>query len=139
MGKLQRWPATCLMLKFFHSIYGEKPYTLLCIFSIELIQHVLVGTPYEIWHGTKVVVSHYRVFDYFAYVFINKQRHSKLDAKSSKLVFVGYNTTSKGYKLWEPNTKKVKESAHVTFDETSAYDSFAPKPAHLSKLLQVGV
>jgi len=37
-------------------------------------------TPYEIWHGTKPIVSHYQVFGYFAYVFINKQMHSKLDA-----------------------------------------------------------
>ncbi len=62
-------------------------------------------TPHEIWHGAKPIVSHNRVFGYFAYVFINKKMHSKLDVKSTKLVFLGYNTTTKGYKLWEPNTK----------------------------------
>ncbi len=40
--QLQRRLTTCFMLKVFHSTYGEKPYILLCIFSIELVQHVLV-------------------------------------------------------------------------------------------------
>jgi hypothetical protein len=120
-------------------LWGESIHTIVYFFNRCNPTHLGDKTPYEIWHGTKAIVSHYRVFDYFAYVFINKQRCSKLDVKSSKLVFVGYNTTSKGCKLWEPNTKKVKESADVTFDETSTYNSFAPKPAHFTKLLRVGV
>jgi hypothetical protein len=64
---------------------------------------------------------------------------SKLDVKSTKLVFVGYITTSKGYKLWEPNTKKVRKIVDVIFDETFTYNSFAPIPAHSTKLLQVGI
>ncbi len=115
-------------------LWGEIIHTIVYIFNRTHPTCLSDKTPYEIWHGTKVVVSHYRVFDYFAYVFINKQRHSKLDAKSSKLVFIGYNITSKGYKLWEPNTKKVKESVDVTFDETSTYNSFIPQPANFSKL-----
>ncbi len=116
-------------------LWGEAIHTIVYIFNITNPTCLGDKTPYEIQHGTKVVVSHYQVFDYFVYVFINKQRCSKLDVKSSKLVFVGYNTTSKGYKLWEPNTKKVKENANFTFDETSTYNNFVPKLAHFSKLL----
>jgi hypothetical protein len=63
---------------------------------------------------------------------------SKFDVKSTKLVFVGYIITSKGYRLWEPNTKKVRKIADVIFDETFTYNSFAPILAHSTKLLQVG-
>ncbi len=34
-------------------------------------------------------------------------------------VVVGYNTTNKGYRLWQPSTKKVKECVDVMFNETS--------------------
>jgi hypothetical protein len=95
-------------------------------------------TFYEIWYGTKPIVSHYQVFGYFVYVFINKQMHSNLDAKSTKLVFLGYNITTKGYRFLDPKTKKVKENADVIFDETSLYNNFIPKPAHFIELLQVG-
>lgn len=120
-------------------LWGEAIHIIVYIFNRTNPTRLGDKTPYEIWHGIKAIASHYWVFDYFSYVFINKQRCSKLDVKSSKLVFVGYNTTSKGYKLWEPNTKKVKESVDVTFDETSTYNNFAPKPTHFIKLLQVRI
>ncbi len=72
------------------------------------------------------------------YVFIDKKMCSKLQAKITKLVFVGYINTIKGYRLWEPNTKKVKKNANVIFDETFTYNNFAPIPTHFTKLLQVG-
>ncbi len=72
------------------------------------------------------------------YVFIDKKICSKLDAKITKLVFVGYINTSKGYRLWEPNTQKVRKIANVIFDETFIYNNFTPILAHSTKLLQVG-
>jgi len=81
-------------------------------------------TPYEIWHGAKPAISHYQVFGCFVYVFIDKKMRSKLDAKITKLVFVGYINTNEGYRLWEPNTKKVRKIANVIFDETFTYNNF---------------
>jgi hypothetical protein len=63
---------------------------------------------------------------------------SKLNAKITKLVFVGYINTSEGYKLWEPNKKKVRKIANVIFYETFTYNNFTPILAHSIKLLQVG-
>jgi hypothetical protein len=120
-------------------LWGEAIHNVVYLFNKTNPTRFGDKTPYEIWHGTKAIVSHYQVFDYFAYMFINKQRRSKLDAKRSKLVFVGYNTTNNSYKLWEPNTKKMKKNANVIFYETSTYNSFNPKLAHYTKLLQVGV
>ncbi len=64
--------------------------------------------------------------------------HQQTHAKNTKLVFLRYNTTTKGYRLWEPKTKKVKGSVDVIFDETSTYNNFVPKLAHSIELLQVG-
>ncbi|TYK18651.1 copia-type polyprotein [Cucumis melo var. makuwa] len=45
------------------------------------------------------------------------QKHSTLDDKSEKRVFVGYDVRSKGYKHYNPITKKRMVSRDVVFDE----------------------
>jgi len=39
--------------------------------------------------------------------------------RTPKHSVVGYNTTNKGYRLWQPSTKMVKECVDVMFNETS--------------------
>uniref|UniRef100_A0A2N9F020 Integrase catalytic domain-containing protein n=1 Tax=Fagus sylvatica TaxID=28930 RepID=A0A2N9F020_FAGSY len=47
---------------------------------------------------------------------------SKLDDKSEKYVFIGYDPSSKGYKLYNPSTKKVIVSRDVEFDEEGIWN-----------------
>ncbi|GKD76667.1 retrovirus-related pol polyprotein from transposon TNT 1-94, partial [Tanacetum coccineum] len=79
-------------------------------------------TPQEAWNGLKPTVSHLRVFGSIAYVHIPSQRRSKLDDRSEKHVFVGYDKQSKGYKLYNPVTRKVVVSRDVEFDEEGSWD-----------------
>ena len=67
-------------------------------------------------------VSHLRVFGSIAYVHVPSQRRSKLDDRSEKHVFVGYDKQSKGYKIYNPITGKVVVSRNVEFDEEEAWD-----------------
>jgi len=46
-------------------------------------------------------------------------KHRKLDEKSLVTVLVGFEPGSKGYKLWDRQTRSVKLSRDVTFDESS--------------------
>nr|GEU99660.1 retrovirus-related Pol polyprotein from transposon TNT 1-94 [Tanacetum cinerariifolium] len=71
-------------------------------------------TPQEAWNGMKPTVSHLRIFGSIAYVYVPSQRRSKLDDRSKKHVFVGYDKQSKGYKLYNPVTRKVVEIYKVT-------------------------
>jgi hypothetical protein len=112
--------------------------TIVYLFNKTIPTHFGDKTPYEIWHGVKLAISHYKVFGCFVYVFINKKMRSKLDVKITKLVFVGYINTNKGYRLWEPNTKKVKKIANVIFGETITYNNFTPILAHFTKLFTSG-
>ncbi|CAH9074818.1 unnamed protein product [Cuscuta europaea] len=50
------------------------------------------------------------------------QKHSKLDDKTEKFVFIGYDKHSKGYKLYNPVTKKIIVSRNVQFDEEASWD-----------------
>ena len=46
-------------------------------------------------------------------------KRRKLDAKAVEVTFVGYESGSKGYRLWDKNTRSVHLSRDVTFDESS--------------------
>ena len=53
-------------------------------------------TPYEAWSGRKPNVSHLKIFGSIAYSFVPSQLRKKLDEKSIKCIFVGYNEEIKG-------------------------------------------
>jgi hypothetical protein len=74
-------------------------------------------TPHEVWTGKKPSLTHLRVFGCDAYVHIPKENRSKLDKKDEKCIFIGYKDGLKGYKLWNPETKKVVYSRDVVFRE----------------------
>ena len=77
-------------------------------------------TPQEAWNGRKPRISHFRVFGSIAYVHVPDKKRSKLDDKGKKLVFIGYDMNSKGYKLYNPSNRKTIISRDVEFDEESA-------------------
>ena len=45
----------------------------------------------------------------------------KFDPKSDKAIFLGYSTTSKGYRVYNLKTQTVQISMHVIFDEYDEY------------------
>ena len=63
--------------------------------------------PQEVWIGKKLSLSHLRVFGCDAYVHVPKEKGTKLDSKFEKCSFIGYKDGLKGYKLWNPVTRKV--------------------------------
>ena len=59
------------------------------------------------------------IFSCDAYALIPRNQRSKLDPKSKCCVFVGYDYAVKGYRLWDPSSRKIVISRDVTFDESS--------------------
>ena len=45
-------------------------------------------------------------------------KDDKVNLQAKKFVFLGVKRNMKGYKLWDPENKKIVLSQHVTFDET---------------------
>lgn len=74
-------------------------------------------TPYQKWFGEKPSVEHMKVFGSVAYVHIPNVKRSKMDAKSEKLVFVGYCSDRKAYRFVDPATDKLTISRDVRFLE----------------------
>ena len=74
-------------------------------------------TPQEVWTGKEPSLTHLKVFGCNAYFHVPKENRSKLDKKAEKCIFIGYKDGLKGYKLWNPETKKVVYSRDVVFRE----------------------
>eukprot|EP00253_Pinus_taeda_P027597 PITA_27597 len=74
-------------------------------------------TPQEVWIGKKPSLSHLRVFGCDAYVHVPREKRTKLDSKFEKSIFIGYKDGLKGYKLWNPVTRKEPEKIEFELKE----------------------
>lgn len=72
-------------------------------------------TSEEAWSGVKPSVEHFRVFGCVAHVHVPNARRTKLENKSFKCVLLGVSEESKGYRLYDPTSKKVVTSKDVIF------------------------
>ena len=62
----------------------------------------------EAWTSKKVNYSFFNTFDCEAFVHIDKENRTKLEAKSKKCTFIGDNVNDFGYCLWDyENHKKL--------------------------------
>ncbi|MCO5557879.1 hypothetical protein L7F22_011451 [Adiantum nelumboides] len=78
-------------------------------------------TPKEAFSGIKPNVSTLKVFGCVAYMHIPDEKRRKLDVKSKRCVFIGYDMYSKGYRLVNPDTNKIHISRDVIFDESDRW------------------
>ena len=78
-------------------------------------------TPEESFSRKKPEFNHLRIFGCLMYIHIPKEKRTKLDISRRKGIFVGYNDTSKAYRIYFPGFKKIKISRAVTFDEDSTF------------------
>lgn len=73
-------------------------------------------TPQEAWSERKPGNSHLRVFESITHFHILNGKGEKLDDKTENFIFVGYNQSSKGYKLYNPENNKILINQDVVFD-----------------------
>ena len=65
----------------------------------------------------------FKLFGCTAFVHVYPQNRGKLDARSTRCIFLGYSTSKKGYKCFCPTTQKFFHSMDVTFFENTPYFS----------------
>jgi hypothetical protein len=77
----------------------------------------------EKFTGKKLDVSHLKVFGCIAYVHVPNETRSKLNSKTDKCIFIGYSFKQKGYRCFNPSTRKLQVSRDVVFDEMVSWYS----------------
>ncbi len=80
-------------------------------------------TPFEYWFGKKPNVSNLKVFGCICFVHTSGSLRQKLDPKARKTIFVGYPSDTKGYKMYDLESKRFVRSRNVIFHE-SKFHSF---------------
>ena len=70
-------------------------------------------TPLEVWsEKDHDLLRKFKNLTYFC------AKDGKVNPRAKKFMFLGVKINMKGYKLWDPENKKIVLSQHVTFDET---------------------
>jgi hypothetical protein len=69
----------------------------------------------EEWTGKKVNYSFLKTFGCEAFVHIDKENRTKLEAKSKKCTFIGYGVNYFGYRLWYYENKKKSLGVEMSY------------------------
>ncbi|KAL8167878.1 hypothetical protein V2J09_009377 [Rumex salicifolius] len=64
-----------------------------------------------------------KLFDCTSFVHNHHPHRGKLDPKAIKCIFLGYSSTQKDYKCYDPSSQKLFTSIDVTFDEGTPFFS----------------
>ncbi|CAB4298917.1 unnamed protein product [Prunus armeniaca] len=78
-------------------------------------------TPFEAYTGRKPGIAHLKIFGSPCHVLIPSALRHKFEENSHKCIFVGYGLCEKGYRLFDPNTRKIILSRDVQFDENGLW------------------
>ena len=78
-------------------------------------------TPYELWNGHMPSIQHLRTFGCIAHTKVNTPHQKKVDDRSRRMVFVGYEPGSKAYRVYDPSMRRVHISRDIVFDEAAQW------------------
>jgi len=83
------------------------------------IPHRILGdkTPEEAFSTMKPKIGHLRIFGCPTYIHVFVEKRTKLESLRHKGIFVGYNETSKDYRIFTPTQQKTIVSREVKFEK----------------------
>ena len=88
-------------------LWPEVVYTAVHIQNRGITKAVKDMTPLEAWSRYKPSIKHFCVFGSIFYFHIQGQKHSKLDVKAKKGIFIGYSSQSKHYRILNLEDEKI--------------------------------
>ena len=75
----------------------------------------------ECFTGKKPEVNHFRIFGSLTYSHVPSEKRTKLEPTAEKGIFVGYDETSKAFRIYLPSQRKVVVRRDVKFEEEWAF------------------
>ena len=101
--------------------WGEAVSTAVYLLNRSSSKAIGGKTPYQLWNGVTPAVEHLRTFGCIAHVKVNTPHLKKLDDRSRRMVFVGYEPGSKAYRVYDPTTRRLHISRDVVFEEAAQW------------------
>jgi transposase InsO family protein len=78
-------------------------------------------TPEECFSNRPPNLRHLRIFGCLTYLHVQQHQWNKLEARSERGALVGYDESTKGYRIWLPHKWTVTMSRDISFDEARFY------------------
>lgn len=72
-------------------------------------------TPFELWHGKAPNISHFKEFGSKVIILNRHPGRGKIDDRGKNGIFVGYDTKSKGYRIWIPEERVIQRETSNSF------------------------
>ena len=94
-------------------------------------------TPEERYSCIILDISNLRIFGCIALVHISKEHRKKLDSKTQTCIFLGFDSETKGYRLFDHHRQKVIISRDVVVDETRIGLNFLGPREAISKTFEI--
>ncbi|GJZ69369.1 retrovirus-related pol polyprotein from transposon TNT 1-94 [Tanacetum coccineum] len=88
-----------------------------------LIHTLHKKTPYELVHDKKHDLTFFHVFSALCYPTNDNEDLGKLQPTTDIGIFVGYEPSRKGYRIYNKRTRRIMETIHVQFDELTVLAS----------------
>jgi hypothetical protein len=104
-------------------LWAEASMTAVYVQNISTHKILKNMTPEEAFTGVKPEVGHFRIFGCPVYIHVPKEKRSKLEPsgrKGRKGTFVGYNESSKAYRIYISCQRQIELSRDVSFEEEVA-------------------
>ncbi|GJZ62690.1 retrovirus-related pol polyprotein from transposon TNT 1-94 [Tanacetum coccineum] len=79
--------------------------------------------PYELIKGRNPNVQYFHVFGSLCYPTNNYDDLGKMKPKAEIGIFIGYSESSRGFRIYNHQTRKIMETIHVKFDELTIMSS----------------
>src|ERR1051325_6791837 len=98
-------------------LWAEAVNTTCYIHNRISIRPILEKTPYKLWKNRKPIISYFHPFGCSCFILNTKDYLNKFDSKAQKCLMLGYSERSKGYKVYDTETRIVEESINVKFDD----------------------
>ena len=101
--------------------WGEAVTTAIYLLNRSSSKNVGGKIPYELWTGSVPGVQHLRTFGYIAHMKVTTPNLKKLDDRSRRTIFVGYEPGSKAYQVYDTVTQRVHISRDLVFEEAAQW------------------